>query len=973
MTRRSFGGGTADFVASVGISQILAVKPLATITMWTAKSGGSQVTDLLDASSAAVTVIQTDAYGNVPPFSGPNDSTAILWADAGGGLRVALHATDTEARVAALETAPGGVTSVAGKSGAVTLVKGDVGLGNVDNTADASKPVSTAQAAADTAAVATAAADATTKANAAQAAAVQRANHTGTQTASTISDFNTAAVTATAGSFASLPALGVAVRYVVASGGNDSNDGRTWATGYATVAAAVAALVSSPGYGVVVLGPGTFNLSTTLNLKQGIQLVGQGAIGAASGGSVLNWTGADDGTPAVRTSLDGSTTADWSFGQISKCRIESTTPLVNGGAGLHWRNAQNGSHPEDLFIRGFGVGVLVDNNHTTQTNTFPGYVSAKNVWCSGNVVNWKILAPYTSMVLDMCKGDATSITTDVMIVTAPTGSSSARGGRDGVLTLIGFAAESNYDVNLITCNTDTNLNVIGGSFRNSSPGTKPLVNYTVTPVSANIPAGCIPVNLDGVNLQGIPYAAKAATVSPAISLGVSVVAGGDTTQVTWEGNPTAPAKWQGTHSGFVADQVQVVLSDPTKVGVSVVPAPSQSASIAQWAANLIADTVTRGNSSSSPGGSWTVAGGTWGVSSNQLYAVTGGGSMDAFTVQDPATADGTYRADVTLSGTSGHGFAGLIFRYIDTSNHLRAMLKQSTGEFLLQKNDAGTLTTLLNIAPGLTAGSTYTMVVVLNGATITVTLNGTLVGSYTLTGGDATKFTSPTKVGLYVNAQAASPFDDGGSRFDNVYFAAPTVRVNSSGNLQTLSGGVWSTLTPAGVAPLDKRYVMSRVSTGALQSENVPRSGLSTTVLVAGTLYASRITLWAGSYTTVSIAVSNQVACTGCFFVLYDAVTLAKLAVSADVSASTFVAPVGIKTATMNYTVPTDATDYFIALMTTTGTPTLVTSGVGMSDVGLLAPVTASRHNTTGLSAVPDPLVHTATKSGVIQPWMRYE
>ena len=36
------------------------------------------------------------------------------------------------------------VTSVAGKTGAVTLAKADVGLGNVDNTADANKPVSTA-------------------------------------------------------------------------------------------------------------------------------------------------------------------------------------------------------------------------------------------------------------------------------------------------------------------------------------------------------------------------------------------------------------------------------------------------------------------------------------------------------------------------------------------------------------------------------------------------------------------------------------------------------------------------------------------------------------------------------------------------------------------------------------------------------------------------------------------------------------
>jgi hypothetical protein len=40
----------------------------------------------------------------------------------------------------------GAVSSVAGRTGAVTLTKTDVSLGNVDNTADASKPISTAQA-----------------------------------------------------------------------------------------------------------------------------------------------------------------------------------------------------------------------------------------------------------------------------------------------------------------------------------------------------------------------------------------------------------------------------------------------------------------------------------------------------------------------------------------------------------------------------------------------------------------------------------------------------------------------------------------------------------------------------------------------------------------------------------------------------------------------------------------------------------
>jgi hypothetical protein len=54
---------------------------------------------------------------------------------------------------------------------ATSGLKADIGLGNVDNTSDADKPVSTAQSAADAAV---------------QAFAIQRTNHTGTQAASTI-------------------------------------------------------------------------------------------------------------------------------------------------------------------------------------------------------------------------------------------------------------------------------------------------------------------------------------------------------------------------------------------------------------------------------------------------------------------------------------------------------------------------------------------------------------------------------------------------------------------------------------------------------------------------------------------------------------------------------------------------------------------------------------------------------------------
>ena len=50
----------------------------------------------------------------------------------------------------------GAVSSVAGRTGAVVLTKADVGLSSVDNTADSAKPVSTAQAAADAAVLASA-------------------------------------------------------------------------------------------------------------------------------------------------------------------------------------------------------------------------------------------------------------------------------------------------------------------------------------------------------------------------------------------------------------------------------------------------------------------------------------------------------------------------------------------------------------------------------------------------------------------------------------------------------------------------------------------------------------------------------------------------------------------------------------------------------------------------------------------------
>lgn len=107
-------------------------------------SGGGAVSSV-NGQTGAVVLAAADVSAIATAAAGANNGVATL--DSGGGVPLAQ-----------LGNAPAGaVSSVAGKTGVVTLVKADVGLGSVDNTADAAKPVSTLQAAADTAAIASAA------------------------------------------------------------------------------------------------------------------------------------------------------------------------------------------------------------------------------------------------------------------------------------------------------------------------------------------------------------------------------------------------------------------------------------------------------------------------------------------------------------------------------------------------------------------------------------------------------------------------------------------------------------------------------------------------------------------------------------------------------------------------------------------------------------------------------------------------
>ncbi|MCL1870990.1 MAG: hypothetical protein FWF90_11335 [Promicromonosporaceae bacterium] len=94
-------------------------------------------------SPTSALFLRGDGAWATPPSGGGGTGGAVNSVNGKTG-DVTLTASD----VSALPASTVLVTSVAGRNGAVTLAKGDVGLGSVDNTSDANKPVSTAQAAA---------------------------------------------------------------------------------------------------------------------------------------------------------------------------------------------------------------------------------------------------------------------------------------------------------------------------------------------------------------------------------------------------------------------------------------------------------------------------------------------------------------------------------------------------------------------------------------------------------------------------------------------------------------------------------------------------------------------------------------------------------------------------------------------------------------------------------------------------------
>jgi hypothetical protein len=90
VARYEYGSGIADYVVRPS-DGLWAVAPGAVVTFWSASTGGTQYTDLLDAGSTPITSVTSGSYGFLPRFFGPDGITG-MWADAGGASRAWVEA-----------------------------------------------------------------------------------------------------------------------------------------------------------------------------------------------------------------------------------------------------------------------------------------------------------------------------------------------------------------------------------------------------------------------------------------------------------------------------------------------------------------------------------------------------------------------------------------------------------------------------------------------------------------------------------------------------------------------------------------------------------------------------------------------------------------------------------------------------------------------------------------------------------------
>ena len=151
---------------------------------------------------------------------------------------------------------------------------------------------------------------------------------------------------------------------------------------------------------------------------------------------------------------------------------------------------------------------------------------------------------------------------------------------------------------------------------------------------------------------------------------------------------------------------------------------------------------------------WTAHVGTWTIQTNQAASTT---TTDAVATENTATTNSTDRVVLSSLNTGGRS-GGLVLSHDGTNSYIAAVMIDATPDRIeLRLYSGGVATLLTTINP--TFATTNTLELSRSGALFTVTLNGTSVGNYTLSGAQLTSLGAGSRAGLF-GGNASVRFDD---------------------------------------------------------------------------------------------------------------------------------------------------------------------------------------------------------------------